>query len=96
VKAPGVPANLHDVVIGFRRDQQGHRDNQQQQRDAIEVASVERQVLEPVPEYATELETQQNLGPENEHSSFVEGSFDQYGKSHLEPTIAHGEACMPG
>jgi hypothetical protein len=25
VKAPGVPANLDEVVIGFRRDQQGHR-----------------------------------------------------------------------
>jgi hypothetical protein len=48
---------------------------------------VQRQVLEPVPEYATELETQQNLGAENEHPSFVEGSFDEYGK-HLEPTSA--------
>ena len=88
MKAPGVPANLDDVVIGFRRDQQGHRDNQQQQRDAIEIARMQRQALEPVSEYATELETQQNLGAENEHPSFFEGGLDEYGKSHLEPTVA--------
>ena len=88
MKAPGVAANLDEVVIGFRRDQQGHSDNQQQQRDAIEVARVNRQALESVSEYAAEFETQQNLGAENEHPSFVEGSLDECGKSHLEPTIA--------
>ena len=88
MKAPGVPANLDEVVIGFRRDQQGHRDNQQQQRDAIVIARVKPQALEPVSEYATELETQQNMGAENEHPSFVEGSLDEYGKSDLAPTIS--------
>src|ERR1700736_2533478 len=62
--------------------------DEQQQRDAIEVERVKRQALEAVSEYAAELETQQNLGAKNEHPSFVEGSLDEYGKSHLEPTIA--------
>jgi hypothetical protein len=49
---------------------------------------VKRQALEPLSEYATELETQQNLGAENKHPSFVEGSLYESGKSHLKPTIA--------
>jgi hypothetical protein len=36
-----------------------------------------RQFLEALPKDAAKLEAQQDLGPEGEHSGFVESGFDE-------------------
>ena len=71
-----VLAALDDPVIWPGRDQQGDRAYHQDQAEPVEMAGMHRQVLIGLAEGATQLETEQDLHPEDQHPRLVERGLD--------------------
>ena len=75
MEATAVAALLDDAVIGTRHDQQRDRDDHQPEPRAVEVARIGRHPLEALAEGAAQLETEQDLRPEDQHPGLVEGQL---------------------
>jgi hypothetical protein len=88
MKPAGVRADIHDLVIALGGDQQADRNDHQHQGRAIEIACIKREAAEALPKDAAELESQQDLGPENQHSGFVERGFDEFRQLHRRMAIS--------